>query len=216
MRARAFGNWGKSTVSVWTICVLTLKVTLRNRVRGELFCQSGQLLLWLSSHALLQVRGCFQADRSWWLCMCCALCICLKRGEGKEMLPAGKQVIPSRRNEARVVFSRTAEKGCKHASSRWMQPFWSSSSLEGLWPICSQSSQPLPCCSHLFLSQLPWVSGAPGQCCAAADHHSCALSSDSSAVQLLSMLRPITVTPARVWVCKHLFLLLLTRATSCK
>lgn len=82
---------------------------------------------------------------SWWLCMCCALCSCLKRGEGKEMLPVGNQVIPSRRNKACIVFSRTAEKGCKHASSRWMQPFWSSSSLEGLRPISSQSSQPLSC-----------------------------------------------------------------------
>lgn len=132
VRARAFGNWGKSTVSVWTICVLTLKVTLRNRVQGELSCQSSHLLLWLSPHAMLQVRGCFQADRSWWLCTCCALCSCSKRGEGKEMLPAGKQEIPSRRNKACIIFSRMAEKGCKHASSRWMQPFWSSRSLEGL------------------------------------------------------------------------------------
>ena len=41
MRARAFASWGRSTVSVWTLCVLTLEVMLRRRVWGELSSWNG-------------------------------------------------------------------------------------------------------------------------------------------------------------------------------
>lgn len=75
-------------------------------------------------HDLPRVHGHFQVERSRCWCMRCALCSCSKRGEGERQLPAGKQVIPSRRNKAYVIFSGLG------SSFSTGKPLWLSKSLQ--------------------------------------------------------------------------------------
>lgn len=173
---------GKSTVSLWTICVLTLKVMLRKRVWGDLSSQNSHLLSCL--FCPMSCHGYTVTSRRKGVgAGACAVLFAAAWREGRERkLPAGKQVIPSRRNKAYVIFNGLVSSfSAEQVSAEWgrasmwgWDPFlepaapWKGCNLPTS-PAHDQRHQPLPQGAHV--SSCPSLAGSshqpgtPGELC---------------------------------------------------